>query len=132
MMRMGHGREAYTLIEVLAGVLVLSLGLFSACAMTLYGLSLSRSAHARTMGMATALTVLADPTPLATDVALSASGAATVGFLNGLWVERTETDPTALDNSGKLVAVTVVVNVYDLSGGTNVASANRRMIKVLP
>jgi len=30
------------------------------------------------------------------------------------------------------VAVTVVVNVYDLSGGTNVASANRRMIKVLP
>ena len=126
-------RRAFTLIEVMACVLVLGLGLLAATALIFYGLRLARSAHAKSLGMATAMTVLSDPKPLATDSTLSPDGATTSGYLNGLWVERKEADAMALDGAtGKRVAVTVTVDVYEANGGALCASANRRIIKRLP
>ena len=59
-------RRGYTLIEVMASSLVLSLGLLSACALVFYGLRIIRNAQGKSIGMATAMTILADPSPLKT------------------------------------------------------------------
>ena len=127
------GRRGFTLIEVMACVLILGLGLLAATALIFYGLRLARSAQAKSLGMATAMTVISDPSPLATDPTLSPSGATTSGYLNGLWVERKEADAVALDGAaGKRVAVTVTVDVYEANGGVLCTSANRRIIKRLP
>lgn len=132
------GRRAFTLIEVMACVLVLGLGLLAATALIFYGLRLARGAQGKSLGMATAMTVLSDPKPLATDPTLSPSANAkktsddTSGYLNGLWVVRKESDAADLDATGKRVAVTVTVDVYKVNGGTPCASASRRIIKRLP
>ena len=123
----------FTLIEVLAALLVLSLGLTAACGLIYYGLRLVRSAHGRTIGMATAITVVNDPRPLRTDPTLTPNGATTSGYLNGLWVVRTESAPTPIDGAGgKLVAVTVTVDVNDAANGETFASVTRRLVKILP
>jgi len=126
-------RRAFTLIEVMAGVLVLGLGLLSATALIFYGMRLARSAQNKSIGMATAMTVLADPSPLRTDPSLTPNGATTSGYLNGLWVERSESDPVFLDSpTNKRRAVTITVDVYEASGGSLCASANRRVITYTP
>jgi len=123
-------RTGFTLIEVMACLLVLSLGLMSACGLILYGLRLVRISHGRTIGMATAMTVMANPTPLATDPTLTPNGTTTSGYLNGLWVVRTESAPTALDGTGNsLKSVTVTVDVYEATNGECVASFTRRLTK---
>lgn len=123
-------RTGFTLIEVMACLLVLSLGLLSACGLILYGLRLVRIAHGRTIGMATAMTIMANPTPLATDPTLTPNGSTTTGYLNGLWVVRTESAPTPLDGAGNsLKSVTVTVDVYEASNGECVASFTRRLTK---
>lgn len=126
-------RRAFTLIEVLASVLVLNIALMAAAGMVLYGLAMARNALARSIGMATARTMLADPTPLPTDPASTPGGPTASGYLNGLWVERRESAPTPLEGAaGRLVAVTVTVDVYEASGGRCVASATRRVLRRLP
>jgi hypothetical protein len=119
-----------TLIEVMACVLVIAFGLMAACAMVLYGLRLVAKAHGDSVGTATAMTVLADPSPLRTDPTLSPDSAVTQGYLNGLWVERRESGELPLDGAGgKLVSVTVKVDVYETAGGTPLVSVNRRLLR---
>lgn len=123
-------RSGMTLIEVMACVLVISLGLMAACAMVFYGLRLVAKAHGETVGTATAMTVLADPSPLKTDPTLSPDSATTQGYLNGLWVVRTESNELPLDGSnGKLVSVTVDVDVYETANGAPLASVSRRLLR---
>ena len=130
---MTHRSTGFTLIEVLACLLVLTLGLTSACGLVFYGLRLVRNAHGKTIGMMTALTVLVDPMPLKTDPTLSPSGPTTSGYLNGLWVVRTESASTPIVGvGGVLVAVTVTVDVYEASNGTCYASLSRRLTKRTP
>jgi len=130
---MRQRRSGFTLIEVLACLLVLTLGLTAACGLVFYGLRLVRNAHGKTIGMTTALTVLVDPTPLRTDPTLSPSGPTTSGYLNGLWVVRTESAATPIDGiGGVLVAVTVTVDVYEASNGACYASLSRRLTKRMP
>ncbi len=126
-------RSAFTFVEVMACVLILTLSLLAAVGLILFGLHLARSAHGKSIGMATAMTALADPSPLRTDPSQTPSGANTQGYLNGLWVVRSESNPVLLpDPSGKMAVVTVVVDVYDGADGTCVASVNRRMVRRLP
>lgn len=130
---MKRSSGGYTLIEVLASVLVLGIALMAAAGMLLYGLAMARTALGRSIGMATARSVLADATPLPTDAALSPHGPTASGYLNGLWVERKESRPTPLEGiGGSLVAVTVSVDVFEASGGRCVASASRRVLRRLP
>lgn len=126
-------RIGFTLIEVLACLLVLTLGLTAACGLVFYGLRLVRSAHGKTIGMTTALSVLVDPTPLKTDPTLSPNAPNSSGYLNGLWVVRTESAPTPIDGTGGvLVAVTVTVDVYEASNGNCYASLTRRLTRRIP
>lgn len=128
---MNRFRTGFSLVEVLACVLVLGLGLIAATSLLLYGLQLAREARGRTMGMATALAVLNDATPIATDPAVSpvadADGAAE-GYLNGLWVVRRESDELVLDGAN-LVAVTVHVDVYEGQDGHCYASVSERKLR---
>jgi len=122
-------RSGFTLIEVLASVLILSIGLIGTCALIMYGLSLVRVAHGKSLGLATAMTVLVDPSPLRTDVASYPDGALTSGYLNGLWVVRSESNAVNLDATGRLMAVTVAVDVFDSTNGRCLLSVNRRLIR---
>jgi len=130
---MNTPRRAFTLIEVMASVLVLTFALTAACAMILYGLQLARSTHGLSLGMATAQAVFEDPSPIRTDPAFSSSGGTASGYLNGLWVERRETDVTPLEGpTGNTVAVTVHVDVRDGAYGTVYASITGRLIRRKP
>jgi hypothetical protein len=134
---MSHRCTAYTLIEVLASIMVLTIGLVSAASMVLYGLHFARLAQGRSIGLATAATAVSDPAPLSTDPTLTLDWPSEdSGYLNGLWVERREDDPTPLDGqplaTSKLKAVTVSVDVYEGAGGRCVASLTRRVIRQKP
>lgn len=125
-----NARRGTTLIEVMACVLVIAFGLMAAYAMILYGLRLVAKAHGESVGTATAMTVLADPSPLRTDPTLSPDSATSQGYLNGMWVVRQESDPLPLDGAGgKLVSVTVDVDVYETAGGTPLVSVSRRLLR---
>jgi hypothetical protein len=83
--------------------------------------------------MATALTVVVDPSPLKTDPTLTPNAPKSSGYLNGLWVVRDESRETPLEGAGgHLVAVTVSVDVYETTGGECFASITRRIIRKKP
>ena len=128
---MSRRRSGFSLIEVLACVLMLGMALLAATSLLLYGLQLARVARGKSMGMATALAVLYDSAPIATDAAATPAGATTQGWLNGLWVVRSESDETVLDGA-KLVAVTVHVDVYEGENGHCYASVSGRMLRKKP
>ena len=128
---MSRRRSGFSLIEVLACVLMLGMALLAATSLLLYGLQLARVARGKSMGMATALAVLYDSAPIATDAAATPAGATTQGWLNGLWVVRSESDETVLDGA-KLVAVTVHVDVYEGENGYCYASVSGRMLRRKP
>jgi len=123
-------RKAFTLIEVMACVLILTLGLAAATGLVFFGIRLASSAHAKSIGMATALTVLVDPTPLQpANPAWSVTGSTASGYLNGLWVERTAGRPVAVGSAASgLQAVTVTVDVFELQNGRKFASVTRRLL----
>lgn len=130
---MRYDRRGFTLIEVMACTLILAMALTAACGLILYGLHLVRSAHGRTVGMATAMSVIADPSPLRTDPSMSPNAPTSSGYLNGLWVVRTESEETPLDGAiGTLVAVTVTVDVSDANNGEVFVCTSRRMIRRKP
>ncbi len=130
---MNRPDRAFTLIEVMASVLVLTFALTAACAMILYGLQLARSTHGMSLGMSTALAVFEDPSPMKTDPTFTSSGGTASGYLNGLWVERRESDETPLEGPlGTTVAVTVHVDVRDGADGTMYASITGRLIRRKP
>jgi len=122
--------RGFTLVEVLACVLILTLGLAAATSLMFYGLRLAAKAHAKSIGMATALSVLVDPAPLQPANPLwSVSGNTVTGYLNGLWVQRTAGPAIPLGDAGSgLQAVTVTVSVYDAQNGRETASVIRRLI----
>lgn len=124
---MSGTRRGFTLVEVMACLLVLTVGLTTAAGLIFYAMHLVRASHGQSIGMATAMTALADPSPLSTDPSLSPSGATTSGYLNGLWVERRESDEISL--GGNDASVLVSVDVYDGNGGTCYASVTRRLLK---
>jgi len=127
---MSAARRAFTLVETLACVLVLSLGLIAATGLVLFGLRYHALSHSREIGVLTAESVLNDASPLATDPALSPSGATTSGYLNGLWVERTESGEVDISGGlGTVVSVHVAVNVFETQSGRPIVALARRVIK---
>ena len=120
--------RGFTLVETLACLLVLSLGFAAAIVLVAYGLQTVRLSLARSMGMATAMTVAADPTPLLpAGSSLDRAGAVTRGRINGLWVERREEPGEAL--AGGLRSHLVRVEVYESGDGRRICSYQERLLR---
>lgn len=143
-------RRGFTMIEVLATLLVVSLGLTAAIGLFGYGLKLSVEAQARASALATAATVLHDPTPLLDpdlagdwtagtyDFDADRGSATSQGLINGWFVQRRES--TSVDDiiAHRVVAgaqvvyarsVHVEVDVYDAQGSRLLASLDRRFVR---
>lgn len=122
-------RAAFTMIEVLATLLIITLGMLAVVGMVLYASALAHRAQAACTGMATALTVLDDPTPITTlDWAHPGGSDPSCGYLNGWYVIRrtAAAEPIA----GGLASVLVSVEVYETMGGALVTSvASRRVVR---
>lgn len=126
-------RSAFSLVEVMAALLVLTLGMLAAIGLVGYGMSLARIALARSVGMATAISVAADPTPLvdATDWTAPATFTGIArGYINGAWVERTESAGEVLATG--LSSRLVTVEVYDGLKGRHVCSYQERILRRKP
>jgi prepilin-type N-terminal cleavage/methylation domain-containing protein len=119
-------RRGFTLLEVLGSVLVLSLGFSAAIGMLLYGFHLSKLSLARTTALATAMSAAVDPTPLGSGWTAAVPGT-TKGYLNGYYVERTESAPVGLATGLSVAHVTV--DVYETAKGRLVASYDQRLVK---
>lgn len=127
-----HARHAFTLIEVLASLLVISIGMMGVVGMVWYAIILADRSQAGSTAMATALSVLDDPTPLwgldwnHTAAPLAGGVGETTGRINGYFIRRREqaTGPLA-DGIGTTL---IQVDVY-LSGDTPVASLSTRRVK---
>lgn len=129
---MKANRAAFTLIEVLGCVLVLSVGLAAAIGMVLYGIQIAKLSMGRATAMATAMSVAIDPSPLQSSSptwSIAVPGS-TKGYLNSYYIIRTEGDPITI-SSGFTVA-DVVVDVYETARGRLIASYNQRLVKKSP
>jgi prepilin-type N-terminal cleavage/methylation domain-containing protein len=133
-MRRAHG---FTFIEVLACLLVLSLGIAATVALTYYAMSVSVRAQAKATGMATALSVALDPAPLMHQGATAhwnsagASGiGTTTGYVNGYYVVRVE-KPGSTPCPG-FTSDPVSVDVYDGFRSSVVASYSTRVMHQVP
>ncbi len=127
----------FTLLEVLASVLVLTVAFGAAIGLVLYGLQLAKSSMGRATALATAMSVAIDPDPLQPlDVPASwtvAVPGTTSGYLNSYYILRTEGPPTTLATSGAgaplVTAADVTVDVYETNQGKLLASYSQRLIK---
>lgn len=125
------GRRAFTLIEVLASLIVLTLGLASAIGLVLYGAQVLKQSLGRSTGMATAMTVAIDTDFLhKADGAWTTSGGVSKGYLNGYWCERQETDVRVLAPGVQSAAVHV--DVFETAKGRCVASYSERIVRQAP
>lgn len=141
---LSHSRKAFTLLEVVAILLVVTTGLLSAIGLFLYGTRTAGTAQAASTGMATAISVAYDETPWhdpafyqASDwtSVVTATGRTDRGFINGYWVERTETvtaNDVIAQSSGNNVmySARVDVAIKEATHGQTVASYATRILRL--
>jgi prepilin-type N-terminal cleavage/methylation domain-containing protein len=126
--------DGFTFIEVLACLLIISLGVAAAVSLTLYAELMSERAQAKSTAMATALSVAVDPSPLLHagasaqwHLASSSGQGTTTGWLNGYYIVRVE-------SAGSVPATgfasdPVSVDVFGGVRGTLVASYSTRIMR---
>jgi hypothetical protein len=136
----------FTLVEVIAILLVVVLGLFSVTGLFLYGLRLANRAQAGSTAMATAMSLAVDDAPLLDATGQwsrtssydldDLNGSATArGYVNGYFVMRSESAVAADILAGTVGdvgsrSVRVEVDVYDNQGGELLASYTTRFVRV--
>lgn len=127
-------RRAFTLIEVLAALLVLSLGMLAAIGLVVYGMQLAKVSVGKATGMATAMSIAVDHNPLLESGAFwtPSAGYAGVskGYVNGFWVEREESVATSV--APGVVRSFVKVDVYESMRGTLICSYNEQLVRQRP
>jgi Tfp pilus assembly protein PilV len=138
--------RGFTLIEVLAILLVLALGLGSVVALVSVGRRQAGQAQMRLSGTHTAMTVLNDRAPLGrtADAAdgdgdgwmgagsFSWTGAYTLessGTINGFWVKRTETSAASDILTVKRRLAWVTVEVFWGTGGGYVTEVQEQILR---
>jgi Tfp pilus assembly protein PilV len=145
--RRPHARAAFTFVEVICILLVVIMGVLGAVGLATYGMKISHRAQGQSTGLATAISVATDPQPLLDpvvapnwtytpynlDSAVAVTSTAS-GFINGYYVERTETSTPAdiIAVEGATVharSAQVSVDVWDTFKGALVASYNTRIIR---
>lgn len=148
---MSRGDRGFTMFEVLAMLLVVSMGLLAAVGLFLHANRLAARTEGQLTGMATALSIAYDSQPFFRDPDLAAQagwtappslsanpyGHSAAGFVNGYYVSRSETseaDDIIAGAPGAVEArtVRVDVDVYEAQGGTRVASFSTRLVRVKP
>ena len=139
--------RGFTLIETLAVLLVVAIGLAAAIGLFGSALRLSSEAQGRSTAMATAKSVAVDPTPLLdpdlasdwTQVSTynldDASGSAEAhGYINGFWAVRRESAAASdiLAANGAVVharRVLVDVDISEVTGGRILASFSTWLVR---
>ena len=128
-------RGGFTLIEVLACLLIFTFGALAVIGLMMYGISLAGRAHAASTGMETARTMVADDQPIGMRNR-SVAGNVVSGILNGYFVIRTavfddDFDKTSVSKPRVRVA-TITAEVFLGESGTNVAILRQRRLVVVP
>ena len=133
-------RSAFTLLEIVATLLLLAFGLVAVIGLVQYANRLSAESQTRATALATAQTVLLDPEPSGLvaddgsdsngdgwylDGAFSSWPFTVRGYINGYYVDRTEDAGAVADSEHRWVWVTVRV----FSGGEEVTQLKRRMLR---
>jgi len=125
-------REGFSFVEILACLLVLTLGVTAAVGMVMYGVLIAARAQGRATGMATAMSVAYDPTPLlpsgATWTSSTGSGEAS-GYINNVYVVRHETPSADMTLPDGFVSSVVDVDVYDTFRGHAITSFTTRVLR---
>ncbi len=137
--------RAFTLLEVLATLLILVLGMLSTVALVRFGVRVAQRSQIQATGMVTAQTVLIDRSPDgrapgATDWAVSSStgtvgpGSASYsetiqGRVNGYFVRRSEASVAADAVDARSRWVSVEVEVWTGEDGEHVTALKARMLR---
>lgn len=124
-----------TLIEALACLLVLTMGILAILGLVMQGNALASRAQSATTGLATARTLLYDAAPLGFgDRAVS--GNVVSGYLNGYFVRRTRLPAPNLGSqppvNNQMQASTVTVEVFQGTNGTPVITLQQRLLERCP
>ncbi len=142
-------RRAFTLIEILAAMMIMSIGGVAVLGMMTYALRMSNEAQAGLTAMRTALAVVddAEPLGLSADVGdadgdgwgsdrvlsgLLSSGAyqfTVQGDINGYWVRRVESSTAADRISATQRMATVTVDVFWSHDDRAVTAVRRRILR---
>lgn len=137
-------RTAFTYIEVLAGVLILAVGMLAIIGLVIFGQRLATRAQAQATGLATAMSIAVDPSPLAasgdwngaawsrSSYDLTSSGSIscqTSGWVNGLYVVRTESSAAADIVGPGVRSAQVEVLVREATGGQLAAAYTTRIMR---
>ncbi len=146
-------RHAFTMVEILASLLLIAVGVMSVVGLMQAAMRTSDESISAATGMATAMTLINDPAPggltadkddadkdgwgcdndLVTNRAYDAAGAedfVVSGYLNGFWAIRTETsDATADAVDARARYATVRVEVYRGQNGVLAAHLKRRILR---
>ncbi len=130
MRRCGAAGEAgFSLVEILACLLVLVIGTLSTVAMVAYGISLTNVAQGRATGMATAMSIAVDYAPLVPNgCTWSGDNFSAKGYVNGFYVTRTEQAGDPVPGTSIRTAL-VEVDVFETLQGRLVTSYRQRVIR---
>jgi prepilin-type N-terminal cleavage/methylation domain-containing protein len=133
---MNHSRSGFTFIEVLACLLVVSLGIAAVVSLTLYAEIMSERAQAKSTAMSTALAVAIDPSPLLHvnaskqwTTSINKGSITSTGWINGYYVVRVESQALGSTPCAGFSSNPVSVDVYGGVRGTLVASYTTRIME---
>jgi|GEM_PF-4377390 len=143
-------RQAFTLIEALAALLIMAIGGVAVLGMVTYAVRLSSEGQSGLTALRTALTVVDDAEPLGltadigdadqdgwgSDRALSGllssgdyDGFTVQGVINGYWVRRAESSTAADRISASQRMATVTVDVFWSNDDRFVTAVRRRILR---
>ncbi|MDY6868877.1 MAG: hypothetical protein SVT56_13430 [Chloroflexota bacterium] len=109
-------RFGFTFLEVLASLLVLTLGMTGVIGAILYGQKKQELVRQQSIAMPTALTVLADGNPYGAAAPGDwTAGSNAQGYINGFYVERSE------------AAGVVIVKVFERDGGKEIMQISQEV-----
>ena len=126
---LAQARVGMTFLEIIASLLVLTVGMSAVIGLTMYGLRQAGQVQAQGTALATAVTMFHDPAPIGWSLVAS-TGGVEEGWLNGYFVRRRRDGIEAVP--GDLQSVAIQVDVYTDHGGTDtrpVASMGGRILE---
>ncbi len=125
-------RCGFSFVEILACLIVLVLGITSAVSLVMYGVLLAARAQGKATGMATAMSIAADATPLLPENrtwnGTKGSGEAS-GYINNYFVVRHEVPSSDMNLPIGFVSSVVTVDVYDTFQGHPITSYTTRVLR---